>query len=311
MAIAISPQIKYVALAISSKETLMFCYRCGSSMPDNATACPQCGAAVQGATQPVVPTPAAATPTPSAPQPAGYQPSVPQGQPPYYGQPQESEGKATASLILGILSVTCFGLLAGIPAVILGHIAKSNIRKSGGRLSGDSKATAGLIMGYLSIALVPIIFALAIPSLLRSKIAANEAAAAATVRTIITSQITYSTSYPTAGYARDLATLGPGSTGTCSSGGTQDHACLLDSRLANSSCTAGSWCVKDGYDYSLAASNCGPQVCSDFVVVAKPLSAGSTGNKSFCSTSDAVVRWRSVTVGSMPTVEECQSWDPV
>jgi type IV pilus assembly protein PilA len=293
----------------------MFCYRCGSSMPDTATACPQCGAAVQQASQPVPP-PAASTPIPSTPQSAGYQPGVAPALAPYSGQ-QESEGKATASMVLGILSLVffgCFGVLAGIPAVILGHIAKSNIRKSGGRLTGDGKATAGLVMGYISIALLPfvlIIAAIAIPSLLRARIAANESAAAITVRTINTGQASYSTSYPTAGYAPDLATLGPGPTGTCPGEGTQDHACLLDNRLGNSRCTVGRWCVRDAYQYSLMAFNCGAQGCTDYVVVGKPVRDGSTGNKSYCSTSDAVVRWRIGAVRSIPTVEECQSWSPV
>jgi Domain of unknown function (DUF4190) len=290
----------------------MFCYRCGSSMPDTATACPQCGAAVQQTSQPAPP-PAAATPIPSTPQTAGYQPGVAAGQAPYYGQQQEPEGKATASLVLGIFSLVCFGFLAGIPAVILGHIAKANIRRSGGRLTGDGKATAGLVMGYISIALLPLVLifsAVAIPSLTRSRIVANEAAAAATVRTIITSEITYSTTYPSAGFARDLATLGPGPTGTCSEP-AQDHACLFDNRLGSSRCTVGRWCVMDAYQYSLMAFNCGAQVCTDYVVVAKPVIAGRTGNKSYCSTSDAVVRWRIGVVRSIPTVEECQSWSPL
>jgi type IV pilus assembly protein PilA len=283
----------------------MFCYRCGSSMPDTATACPQCGAAVQQASQPV-PAPAASTPIPSTPQSAGYQPGVAPGQAPYYGQQQEAEGKATASLVLGILSLVCFSLLAGIPAVILGHIAKSNIRKSGGRLTGDGKATAGLVMGYISI--VPFFFiiaAIAIPSLLRARISANDSAAASTIRTINVSQITYLNTYPSAGYAHNLAILGPGPTGTCPGEGTQEHACLLNNQIGNSSCTDGRWCVKNGFEFSMSASS------NDYVVVARPVTLSTTGSKSFCSTTDMVIRWRSGTVSSMPDVEECRSWSPV
>ena len=217
--------------------------------------------------------------------------------------------------MLGILSITCLGLLAGIPAVILGHIAKSNIRKSGGRLSGDGKATAGLILGYVSIALVPVILmisAIAIPSLLRSRMAANESAAASTLRIVNTSQITYITAYPNAGYARDLATLGPGSAGCASEGSaTQEHACLLDGMVANTSCTEGNWCVKSGYQFAMAGSDCEGHPCADYVVVAKPLTRGSTGERAFCSISDAVIRQRRGTVDSLPTVEECRSWSPI
>jgi len=281
-------------------------------MPDNATVCPQCGAAVQPGSQQTSQPSAGPTPAPPVTQPASYQPGRVPAQPPSYGQPQESEGKATASLILGILSVTCLGLLAGIPAVILGHIAKSNIRKSGGRLGGDGKATAGLILGYVSIALVPLIMmlaAIAIPNLLRSRIAANEAAAASTIRVVNTAQITYLSAYPTAGYARDLATLGPG-TGTCNDA-NQEHACLLDSIVGNTSCTEGNWCVKSGYQFSMAGSDCEGHPCADYVVVAKPVTSGSTGDKAFCSTNDAVVRQQRGTVVSPPTVQECQSWSPI
>src|SRR5207244_1154070 len=57
--------------------------------------------------------------------------------------------------------------------------------------------------------------AIAIPNLLRSRIAANESAAASTMRTVNVSQVTYSTQYPKKGYARNLAALGPGD-GDCS-----------------------------------------------------------------------------------------------
>jgi type IV pilus assembly protein PilA len=271
-------------------------------MPDTATACPQCGAAVQQTPQPAAPPPASGTPP---------TPSAPQGQPPLYsGQPQESSGQATASLVLGILSVTCLGIFAGIPAVILGHIAKSNIRKSAGRMRGDGKATAGLIMGYISIALIPIMLAIAIPSLLRARMAANESAAMSTLRTVNTSQIEYTTNY-NAGFARDLATLGPGPSGTCEGQGTQEHACLVDRVLGNSSCTAGNWCVKTGFEYSMSAV-CGAQGCTEYVIVARPATQGSTGTRSFCSTSDSIIRSRiGARLASPPTVEECQSWNPI
>jgi hypothetical protein len=215
-------------------------------------------------------------------------------------------------MVLGILSLTCFGILAAIPAVILGHIAKSNIRKSGGRLAGDGKATAGLILGYISIALVPLIFSAAlIPNLRRSRTVANESSATSTLRTINTSQITYMTTFPSAGYARDLATLGPGPTGTCSGEGTQEHACLLDNVVGNSNCTQGNWCVKYGYQFSMAASNCEGQPCADYVVVAKPVISGTTETKTFCTTNDAVIHWRRGRIVSTPTVEQCRSWSQI
>ena len=60
---------------------------------------------------------------------------------------------ATASLVCGILSwVLCLGPMAGIPAIICGHIGRSRIERSGGTLGGAGFALAGLILGYLSSA---------------------------------------------------------------------------------------------------------------------------------------------------------------
>jgi len=60
---------------------------------------------------------------------------------------------ATASLVLGILSIMCLGFFAGIPAVICGHMAKSTFKKEPEKYSGDGLATAGLILGYVGIAI--------------------------------------------------------------------------------------------------------------------------------------------------------------
>src|SRR5229473_2261001 len=64
------------------------------------------------------------------------------------------DGKAVVSLILGILAIFPFSIFAGIPAVVLGHISRSSIARSMGRLKGEGMALAGLIMGYLSVALI-------------------------------------------------------------------------------------------------------------------------------------------------------------
>jgi|SRR6185295_8363903 len=106
----------------------------------------------------------------------------------------KTDGKAIGSLVCGILSVTILSIIAGIPAIILGHISRSGIRKSAGRMKGGGMALAGLIMGYISLAIIPIIIilaAIAIPSLLRSRQAAHEAAAVATLRTVNTAEVTY------------------------------------------------------------------------------------------------------------------------
>src|SRR5215475_8691840 len=176
----------------------MFCFRCGASMPDDAQVCPQCATPVANAPAPQG-TAAAPPPPPSswlnAP-PQGQYPPQAQYPPqqPYagavYGQQPQTDGKATASLVFGILSVLCFGVLAGIPAIILGHLSRGEVKRSMGRLTGAGMALAGLIMGYCSIGVtVLIVFAIAIPASLGVKIAGNESGAASTMRTINTSQV--------------------------------------------------------------------------------------------------------------------------
>jgi Domain of unknown function (DUF4190) len=60
---------------------------------------------------------------------------------------------AIISLIGGIAGWTVVPFLGSIAAIICGHIAKNEIKKSAGTVGGNGMATAGLIMGYLSIAL--------------------------------------------------------------------------------------------------------------------------------------------------------------
>jgi len=67
--------------------------------------------------------------------------------------PIQNSSYAIISLICGVMAwLGLFGL-GGILAVIFGHVAKNEIKKSGGLVSGDGMATAGLILGYLNIAI--------------------------------------------------------------------------------------------------------------------------------------------------------------
>jgi len=68
-------------------------------------------------------------------------------------QPQNQISRTSAgaiwSFVLSLLSFLCFGPLTGIPAIICGHVAHSNIKRSQGTLTGDGLAIAGLVIGYL------------------------------------------------------------------------------------------------------------------------------------------------------------------
>jgi general secretion pathway protein G len=71
-------------------------------------------------------------------------PSAPASQP-------KTSRLAVSSLVLGVLSFTCFVFFTLIPAVVCGHMALSRIRRSNGALTGNGLAIAGLVLGYTSI----------------------------------------------------------------------------------------------------------------------------------------------------------------
>ena len=96
----------------------------------------------------------------NAPPPGGYGPPPGGGYgsapppPPGYGyggQPPGSNKKAIWALVLGILGLLCCGFFTGIPALILGKQAQSEIDASGGQQTGRGMATAGFILGIISI----------------------------------------------------------------------------------------------------------------------------------------------------------------
>ncbi len=181
------------------------------------------------------------------------------------------------------------------PAVTCAYGEETAIREA-------SKSTA------VDVGAVLVVAAIAIPNLLRSKIAANEASAVGMIRTVDVAQITYVTTYPQRGYAPDLATLGPNPRGT--NAGSADHASIIDATLGNASCTAGTWCTKSGFRFSVTAV-CEQHLCKEFVVVGTPVTSNA-GGRSFCSTSDAVIRFSSGPPLTSPVnVSECQEWPPL
>jgi type IV pilus assembly protein PilA len=152
-----------------------------------------------------------------------------------------------------------------------------------------------LIELLIVVAIILIIAAIAIPSLLRSKMAANNSGATATIRTINTSEVAYATTYPTTGYAGTLTQLGPGAAGAVCGGA---NACLVD---ANVGCTANANgpCPKSGYNYFLnngagAAGTPFPPAGGapnvDYAATASPVTAGTSGDQNVCSFSDGVLR---------------------
>jgi type IV pilus assembly protein PilA len=117
-----------------------------------------------------------------------------------------TSGKAIGSLVCGILF---FFLPAAIVAVIMGHLSLSDIQKSAGRLGGKGMAIAGLVLGYLGLSFIPILIiaAIAIPNLLRAKMAANEASVIVSLRSYNAALARYAEECPNEGYPANPAHL--------------------------------------------------------------------------------------------------------
>jgi len=130
-----------------------------------------------------------------------------------------------------------------------------------------------LIELLIVVAIILIISAIAIPSFLHSKIAANEASAVYSIRTINTAQVTYVTVYPTTGYATALNLLAAPVTGPVSSA----NAGVLDWVLG---CTT-AICPKSGYNFQITNTSGTP--VSTYTVWGTPVTVGITGYRGFCS----------------------------
>jgi prepilin-type N-terminal cleavage/methylation domain-containing protein len=133
-----------------------------------------------------------------------------------------------------------------------------------------------LIELLIVVAIILIIAAIAIPNLLRSRMAANEASAVGSLRTINTAAVQYATTYQT-GFPSALSDLQPAATATSTA------ADLIDSVLA-----AG---VKSGYSFTYtpgtadAAGN-----INTYTLEAVPVTIGATGQRGFFTDQSGVIR---------------------
>ncbi|HWR14217.1 MAG TPA: prepilin-type N-terminal cleavage/methylation domain-containing protein [Terriglobales bacterium] len=136
-----------------------------------------------------------------------------------------------------------------------------------------------LVELLIVVAIILIIAAIAIPNLMRSRIAANEAAAVSGIRAITTAEHAYNQTYPQIGFTCTISELGPPPNPTDPP--TETAAGILDPVIA-----AG---AKSGYSYALA--NCVGTPRASFESAATPLQIGSSGQRSFCSDSSGVIRY--------------------
>jgi type IV pilus assembly protein PilA len=153
-----------------------------------------------------------------------------------------------------------------------------------------------LIELLIVVAIILIIAAIAIPNLLRAKIAANEASAVGSCRTIVTAEIAYNSAGWTdggtppkqLGFSAALINLGPnGSTDNCHVP-TSTQTCLIDTVLAGATATS----PKSGYGFTYApVPIAGGTTNIDFALNAAPASPGQTGNRYFFADSSGVIRF--------------------
>jgi type IV pilus assembly protein PilA len=159
-----------------------------------------------------------------------------------------------------------------------------------------------LIELLVVVAIILIIAAIAIPQLIRARMAANEAAAAETVRTITTASMAYSSTWQN-GFPPTLATLGGPAAGppTCT------QAILLDPIITTVPNQ------KSGFTYAYNAvgapvtppAGCGVAGTNAYLVTATPMSVGVTGTRSFCSDEPGTIHYdlNGITPGSQAACE--------
>ncbi|MGA3293062.1 MAG: prepilin-type N-terminal cleavage/methylation domain-containing protein [Candidatus Acidiferrales bacterium] len=144
-----------------------------------------------------------------------------------------------------------------------------------------------LIELLIVVAIILIIAAIAIPSLLRSRIAANEASAVANLRTMTTGAEVYNTTYAN-GYPPNSAVLGgTGTTPSC------NGALIVDNTIVSAPNQ------KSGYVFGYTgeegnvtvATGCGAPGFNGFLATAAPISTGITGIRSFCSSEPGEIQY--------------------
>jgi len=140
-----------------------------------------------------------------------------------------------------------------------------------------------LIELLIVVAIILIIAAIAIPNLMRSKIAANEASAVASVRTIITAEATYVSTYPETGYATTIGQLGPKADNSTPDSSNAD---LIDRVLA---AAVDDTHLKSGFYFTLAPNGESAVPYSRFKLNAQPKSI-SMGLRNFYSDETGVIR---------------------
>ncbi len=161
-----------------------------------------------------------------------------------------------------------------------------------------------LIELLVVVAIILIIAAIAIPNLLRARMAANEASAAETVRTFTTASVIYFTTWGD-GYPPNMAVLGgTGGTATCNQANLMDPVVITPPNQ------------KSGYTFAFTTqgaavtaqpTNCGAPGGTGYLVTAAPIVPYVTGTRGFCADEAGTLHYN--TTGSAATTEaQCEAY---
>lgn len=144
-----------------------------------------------------------------------------------------------------------------------------------------------LIELLIVVAIILIIAAIAIPNLLRARMQANEASAVSSIHAINTAEISYSTLFPTVGFADSLTALGDGGTSPCP--GTSAASCYIDNNLSGG--------TKSGYLFTYKQdSSSTPSL--HYTITADPITRGVSGQRGFYSSEGNVTRFNATGTAS-------------
>jgi type IV pilus assembly protein PilA len=180
--------------------------------------------------------------------------------------------------------------------------------KSADQIQRAARRGFSLIELLIVVSIILIIAAIAIPNLLRSRMAANQATAVANLRTIISASVSYSVIYAN-GYPPSLDAIGgvEGAPATCNA------AILIDQILSTAPYQ------KTGYQFALTGNQgavanppggCAPGNVG-YMVSAAPLSISLTGNMGYCSNESGVLHYdtagaaaaTSIACDALPTIQ--------
>jgi len=192
-----------------------------------------------------------------------------------FGLPPQTSAKAIFSLISGLLFII---LPFSLAAIIFGHLSLSEIRNSGGRLTGKGLAIAGLVLGYLGVvAILGLIVWSGFYVRQREKAAAEKVKVVdyanpvvSAVRSLNMAEIAYTQGHPETGYTCSLSEL--------------KAAWGLNNDLAQGQ--------QDGYIFEIkgctAAKPNGP--IAKYQIVAYPAATNKTGTAAFCSNESDLIK---------------------